>query len=181
MEYSLEIRDIITVAAIILGPILAVQIQKMLEHRQNKHARKLDVFRDLMRTRADPLDPVHVSALNMVGLEFDEKKDLEVVTAWTTYIDHLSSYPDDDQNKHGIRVWADKAKDQLSDLLYEMSQSLGFRFDKVHIKRAGYAPQAYLIREEEIKFIRRRFVDILLGNGSLPISLDTSETAKPEK
>src|SRR5690606_38052626 len=111
------------------------------------------------------------SSLNMVGLEFNGKKYSKAVSAWKTYLDHLSSCPRDDDNL--INIWAEKKNDQLSDLLYEMGVSLGFDFDKVHIKKAGYIPQAYADQENEQGFIRRQVVDILLGKKAIPMAVES--------
>lgn len=158
-------------AAVVIGPILAVQVQKFIESRTEDNKRRLQVFKDLMTTRASTLAFQHVSSLNMVGLEFSGKKYSKVVSAWKTYLDHLSSCPRDDDNL--INIWAEKKNDQLSDLLYEMGVSLGFDFDKVHIKKAGYIPQAYTDQENEQSFIRRQFVDILLGKKAIPMAIES--------
>ena len=34
------------------------------------------------------------------------------------------------------KIWEEKRNDQLSDLLHGMGESLGFDFDKVHIKES---------------------------------------------
>ena len=119
------------------------------------------MFGDLMTTRASTLAFQHVSALNMVGLEFNGKQYSKVVNAWKIYLDHLNSFPEDDENMQ--KVWSQKKNDQLSDLLYEMGESLGFDFDKVHIKKAGYVPQAYADQERENTFIRKQLVDVFLN------------------
>ena len=67
--------------------------------------------------------------------------------------------------------WSEKKNDQLSDLLYEMSESLGFDFDKVHIKKAGYIPQAYADQQDETDFIRRQLVDVFLNKKSIPMAV----------
>lgn len=165
---SVTISDWIMIIVVFSGPIAAVQIQKYLERQKESKDRKLNVFRDLMTTRASPLAPLHVSALNMVGLEFQKgKKYTKVLNAWTTYLDHLNTTIGDSDSSQVI--WADKKDDLLSDLLYEMGQSLGFDFDKVHIKKAGYVPVAYSDQNNENQFIRREIIKILSGEKSLPI------------
>jgi len=168
-ETGITISDWLMMLAVISGPILAVQIQKFIDRRNESKDKKLKVFRDLMTTRASTLAFQHVSALNMVGLEFNGKKFNKVVSAWKTYIDHLNSFPNDDENLQ--KIWSEKKNDQLSDLLYEMGESLGFDFDKVHIKKAGYFPQAYADQENEQNFIRKQLVDVFLGEKSIPMSV----------
>jgi hypothetical protein len=159
----------LTIIAIITGPILSVQIQKFLEEGKDKKARQVKVFKDLMSTRASGLVYQHVVALNLVGLEFQDSKYSMVVNAWKTYLDHLSSFPDNDDGM--AKVWTEKRNDLLTDLLYEMGTSLGFSFDKVHIKKAGYIPKAYEEQQTEEKIIRRAFVEVFLGTRSIPLNI----------
>lgn len=172
--------DWIMILAVILGPILAVQIQKIIESIKEAKERKINVFKDLMATRASTLAYQHVVALNLVGLEFQGKKYTEVVNAWKTYLDHLGSFPNDDESM--AKVWAEKRNDLLSDLLYEMGTSLGFEFDKVHIKKAGYIPKAYTDQESEQNLIRKTLIEALMGERSIPIVITTDqETADTQK
>ena len=165
----MEVSDWVTVVAVIAGPILAVQIQKYLEGLKQNKARKVQVFKDLMATRAATLAYQHVVALNMVGLEFQGKKYSKVVNAWKTYLDHLSSFPKDDEAM--AKVWGEKKNDLLSDLLYEMGISLGFDFDKVHIKKAGYIPKAYEDQELEQSLLRKSLLEVLLAGRPVPMNI----------
>lgn len=169
LDVGITISDWLMMLAVILGPILAVQIQKFIDRRAEDRKQKLKVFRDLMTTRASTLAFQHVSALNMVGLEFNGKKYSKVVNAWKTYLDHLNSFPNDDVEME--KIWGEKRNDQLSDLLYEMGEALGFDFDKVHIKKAGYFPKAYADQENEQNFIRGQLVDVFLGKKAIPMAV----------
>lgn len=166
---EVEVSNWIMILAVIAGPILAIQIQKYIEGVKEAKERQVRVFKDLMATRASTLAYQHVVALNMVGLEFQGKKYTKVVNAWKMYLDHLGSFPDNDEAM--AKVWVEKKNDQLSDLLYEMGISLGFDFDKVHIKKAGYIPKAYGDQEDEQRFIRRSIVDVFLEKRSIPLSI----------
>lgn len=167
--FQVTISDWLMMGSVILGPILAIQIQKFIDRSNEAKERKLTVFRDLMTTRASTLAFQHVSALNMVGLEFNGKKYSKVTNAWKTYLDHLNSFPKEDEEMQ--KIWSEKKNDQLSDLLYEMGESLGFDFDKVHIKKAGYFPQAYADQENENSFIRKKMVDVFLNQEPIPMSI----------
>lgn len=169
---GIEVSNWIMILAVIAGPILAIQIQKYIEGIKEAKERQVRVFKDLMATRASALAYQHVVALNMVGLEFRGKKYTKVVNTWKTYLDHLGSFPNNDAPM--AKVWVEKKNDQLSDLLYEMGTSLGFDFDKVHIKKAGYIPQAYTDQEEDQGFIRRSLVEMFLGKRSIPFSIISS-------
>jgi hypothetical protein len=69
------------------------------------------------------------------------------------------------------KVWAEKRNELLSNLLYEMGVSLGFDFDKVHIKKAGYIPKAYADLEGEQSFIRKSFVEVFMGKRAIPLDI----------
>lgn len=168
---GITISDWLMMVSVIAGPILAVQIQKSLESRRQDTAKKLQVFKDLMSTRAATLAFQHVSALNMVGIEFHGNKNKKVVNAWIAYLDQLNSYPNEKPELEPI--WIEKKNDLLSDLLYEMGVSLGFEFDKTHIKKAGYLPKAYVDQELEQNFIRKGMVDVFLGEKSIPMSVES--------
>lgn len=81
------------IIAIILGPILAVQVQKIIERLTQRRDEKRKVFMTLLTTRGRTLAPEHVQALNMIHLFFSgkRKKDQAVVEAWDFYRDHLFS------------------------------------------------------------------------------------------
>jgi len=70
MFEGMELKDWITILAIIIGPILAVQAQKVLENSRIKKQRRLHLFHTLMSTRASRVSNAHVSALNMIDIEF---------------------------------------------------------------------------------------------------------------
>jgi len=101
-----------------------------------------------MATRGTPLSPHQVEALNVIDLEFSEKntEDKAVADAWKVYLHHLHSAPNDyrDPNyQNQLQIWTEKSRDYLVDLLYAMSQALGYNFDKVRLKKASYTPKGY--------------------------------------
>jgi hypothetical protein len=166
---GIVVSDWVMIAAVISGPIAAVQIQKFLESSKEAKERRLRVFKDLMATRASTLAYQHVAALNLVGLEFHGKEFSKVISAWNMYLDHLNSFPKDDEALG--KMWIEKCNDLLSDLLYEMGLSLGFEFDKVHIKKAGYIPKGYADNENEQNYIRRSLIEVLDGNRPIPLNI----------
>jgi hypothetical protein len=61
----------ITVAAIVLGPILALLSQRLLDRVREKKDRRVRLFFTLMSTRATPLAPDHINALNSIDVVFE--------------------------------------------------------------------------------------------------------------
>ncbi len=54
----------VMIFAVIVGPILAIQIQKYIEGVKEAKERKISVFKDLLATRASTLAYKHVVALS---------------------------------------------------------------------------------------------------------------------
>lgn len=85
----MTIADILMILAVITGPILAVQVQKLIESWRSKRERKFIIFRVLMATRGTPVSPQHVEALNLIDIEFsgnNTKKDQYVTLGKFTLI-----------------------------------------------------------------------------------------------
>ncbi|MFO1464317.1 MAG: DUF6680 family protein [bacterium] len=172
----MSISDWLTIAAIILGPILAVQVQERLNKSKEKRLKKLELFKILMATRANLLSPDHVSALNRIELEFDSdnKNEKLVIENWREYLDHLGSGPGDGDPRdlefsEKLNRWGDKRVDLLIDLLHSMSKVLGYNFDKVQLKRGIYSPKAHGDFESDQNFIRKSLVELFGFQRALPI------------
>src|SRR3989338_11455892 len=178
--------EILTIIAIIVGPILAIQVQKFLESKREEKKRRLRVFKTLMVTRSAVLSPLHVEALNSIDIEFNStaEEDKYVRNAWKAYLDELVHYPKDGQDDDKKR-WAEKIDTLLVELLSVMSKAVGYDFDKTYIKRTAYTPIKYSDIEFEQDFIRRSLVKIFLGVSSIPIKIitpsGTSEISSEEK
>ncbi|MEC9267067.1 MAG: DUF6680 family protein [Pseudomonadota bacterium] len=165
----LEPAEILTILAIFFGPIAAVQVQKWLDSYRESRSRRIEVFKTLMATRAAAISKDHVQALNMIDLEFNSKKYIQVTRAWKTYLDHLSSFPKENQNQQGY--WSEKRIDYLAALLEEMGKSLGYQFDQVHIKKGIYAPEAHGKLETEQELMRKGVLELLSGERNLNINI----------
>ena len=162
----------LTILALIIGPILAVQIQKFIEWRGEQKKRKKLTFFTLMATRAAKLSPQHVEALNRIDIDFYDND--KVKQSWKTLLDNFEHCPQDvnDLNYSTlIKQWSDKSEDLLIDLLYEMAISLNYKFDKVHLKRKVYMPKGHVDFENENVEMRKAILGILRGNNSIPIKV----------
>lgn len=157
----------LTLGAVLLSPIIAIQVQKYLDRRSEQQKRKLLLFRELMATRASKLSPRHVDALNAIQVEFYAKKgqDRVVYELWKEYLDHLGKKVDEPN----LGAWGNQADDILGNLLYEMSRALGYDYDKVAIKRDHYSPTGHATIEGELSLIRRGLVEVFAKNKALNI------------
>ena len=174
--------DIVTIIALIIGPVLAVIIGRFLESRRIERERRTDVFRTLMRTLGDKLSFDHVSALNLVSIEFQNNGN--VIKEWKEYHEYLRSgyqrrsdeivsenlteaQKQERNNRYNTRTFIESEK-LLAKLLIAMAESLNY---KIEIFQGGYSPQGWKHVENQQALIRQYFVDLYLGNKALPITV----------
>lgn len=171
----MNLAEILTIAATAISPLIAVQVTRYLDDRNEERGRKLQVFKTLMATRAYSLAPAHVEALNRIDLEFSSRKRKEkaVVEVWQQYLDHLGT-PQVDGHAWGIR-----RTDLLVDLLYAMGQALGYDFNKTQIKNGTYMPTAHGQTEEEQDRVRRLVLEVLEGRRDLPMRIMNIPAGSP--
>lgn len=176
-----------TIIAIILGPILAIQVQKIIERATRKRDEKRKVFMTLLTTRGRTLAPEHVQALNTIHFFFSgkSKKDQAVVEAWDLYRDHLFSRTEPPKSQangevsdvdkvdfeNRVREWLDKSDDLLCNLLGKMAESLGYHFPDLWLKKGAYTPQAYGELEENQRTILHGLAQVLLGIRPFPMKV----------
>lgn len=171
----MSVTDVLTILAVLVSPLIAIQVDKWLERRREARSRKLSVFRALMTTRAAPVSATHVEALNMIDIEFSGGSLTEraVVDAWKLYRDHLSTPTAD------TAAWNQRVEDLIVELLFAMSRDLGYQFDRVAIKRGVYSPQAH---GEELRYTRklRQFMEeVADGKRGLPVEPMGQTEASP--
>jgi hypothetical protein len=155
-----------TLIAILLGPILAVQIDRYIEREREGRKRRVWIFRELMLTRALRVSPRHVEALNGILLEFsaDKKPEKKVVDAWKLYSGHLS-----EPNPSDMNIWLDASARHLIDLLYEMSCCLGYGFNKQDIKAGSYYPSYLQEVDQENNDLRKALLATYSGKTALKV------------
>lgn len=166
----------LTLIAILLGPIFAVQVQKFLEKGQEKRARRLKIFRTLMSTRATPLVQARIEALNLIDIEFQgsNEKDKQVLSQWKICLDHLNnglSDPSAADYQNKLSIWSAKLEELNGTLLQKIGQSLGYDFDEVQIKRGAYNPKAHGDIEQENQQLRKGFIELLSEKRSLHVKI----------
>lgn len=184
--------EILTLIALIAGPVIAVIIARNMDTRRAKRERRMDIFRTLMRTRRSRLMPDHVGALNLVEIEF--KEETAVITEWKAYFEHLAiDHPKRTEEqvkdemaqaekqrrfgKYDERIAKEREK-LLAKLLHAIAKVLGFKIEQLEIFEGGYAPQGWGDIEIQQEAIRRFLVGLALGRLVLPVAV-TDYTKPP--
>ena len=129
-----------------------------------------------MASRGTVMSPAHVQALNMIDLEFSAKttKEKAVLEAWRLYLDHLSDGPRNFQDPNyqaQLVTWSARSNDCLIDLLHTMGKALGYKFDKVQLKKGAYAPQGHSDIEYEQSMIRRGTLELIYRQRALAVEI----------
>ena len=158
-------KEIINLLAIILGPILAIQVSQKLEDYKQRKARQVNIFKVLMATRATPIDVRHVEALNMIDIEFNGKnsKEKDVLRAWKDYLDHLRN------NASSLEFWGPKKEELFVDLLHKMAICLNYKFEKSDLRNTSYFPKGLGQIHDLQRIILERFGEILNGERGFPV------------
>ncbi len=98
-------------------------------------------------------------------------KDKKVREAWKAYLDHLTQRVDDNATEEDHKRWNEKTHEFLNELLYVMSDAVGYEFDRTYIKRTAYTPIRYADIESEQDFIRRSWIQLFIGKKAFPVEL----------
>ena len=160
---ALRLTDWVIAGCTLAGPVLAVQAQKWVESFREKKARRLTIFRTLMATRAQNLNPAHVEALNAVPIDF--YRDKKVMDAWEEYFMHLTT----SLTNHDP-TWGPKRIDLFVKLLAAIASKVGYQFNVAEMNRI-YFPNAHSELDEQQNFVRKAIVGLLKGDISLPVEI----------
>lgn len=156
---------IATIAALLVGPVLAVLVTRYIDDSRLKYSRRMDVFRTLMRTRRTRLNPEHVEALNLVEIEFHGED--AVLSAWRSYWNHLQEQTPQDPNlQEKFYINRDGL---LTKLLHAMARSLKFDIEQLDIFEGGYVPQGWFDDEQSGRELRALALEILNGRRGIPV------------
>lgn len=178
LEPAIRMGEWLTIAAALLGPILAVQAQKVVELSRAKRAMKEGIFRTLMATRAARLSPEHVQALNMIDLAFYGRRlfgqqmqssgERAVCVARRTYFDSLEALPEGANDAQHAQ-WGHNRDEKFYALLEAMARALNFDFEPVELRRAVYTPVAHGTVENDQEAIRAGMAKLFRGEAALPM------------
>lgn len=184
---NMDIKDWVTVIAVIFSPLLAVQAQKMIESLREKRNRRIKIFKTLMSTRGERLSRDHVQALNMIDIEFygrrffgtrfQRRSEKAVTNAWKNYNDNLNST----SNYESPELWLKEGDTLFIKLLYEMSNALGYDYDEVQLKRDCYRPELHATIENAQLNVLSGLASVLKNERSIPVTVTSFPSMQPSQ
>ena len=169
---SIDAGTISVVIATFVGPIAAVVVSFIREGSKDRKDRRLHVFRSLMATRRYVISVEHVTALNLIEVEFHKCK--SVLEAWRAYLRFLEvpTTVEDDP-------WLEKRDRHLAELLFEMGKVVGIKYDSLSIYRGGYIPKGWAYTQqaeyEKTELIKK----LAAGTHDLRVQLTNVPNALP--
>ena len=104
-DIVLLIGNAVMIWAVIKAPKWAVEAQWKLQLKKEDRDRRLWIFKTLMKTRATPVVPEHVQALNLIDVEFSANStaDKDVQDAWKNLLTNLNIRVGEEQQQ--INAW----------------------------------------------------------------------------
>lgn len=165
--WGMSALEIITIAAVLAGPILAVLVTRFVDHRREIRDRRMALFRNLMRTRRMRLHPDHVGSINLIEIEFDGVQ--KVLAAFKRYSEHLNTPSREDVEGDGD-AWIREQDKRLSRLLHCIGDTLGFKIEQLDIFDGGYTPEGWNATEAQQSQLRWLLIEWLKGNRAVPIT-----------
>ncbi|WP_284125337.1 DUF6680 family protein [Parerythrobacter aestuarii] len=133
--------ELITIAAILIGPIFAVLISLWLTNKKQERDQKLVVLRMLLSTRHLPADPGFSVAINLVPVEFSSSR--PVMSAYKEFIRAVQDPAAADPNAPPLQSTSAKT----TKLIFEIVRHLGFEILESDIQHAGYAAAGFVDRD----------------------------------
>jgi hypothetical protein len=171
----------VTIVAIVVGPIAAVQVDRLISRADSVRKQKSFVFETLMTTRATAMSPDHIRALNMIDLAWYGKPTKRgprrshtedtVISAWKAYLSHLGAPLPQQPTPVTDAAWSTRRNALLVDLLIAMATDLRYRFDRAQIETSVYAPRLQSIIENELTTLRQAAIRVLTGDNVLKTAI----------
>lgn len=161
---SKTIETIATIAAIVIGPIVAVRISLWYQRRTQKYDAKNNLFMKLMAQRRTFPPPYDVlNSLNVIDVVFSEHP--KVVQFWHEYYNLLSSPPID----------AAAASGKFVDLLVEMGKALDYSNLVREDIDKFYSPQIHGDLLNLDLGVRQEFLRVLQKTSHFVVATRTNE------
>ena len=176
---KMTINDYLTLAALIIIPIVAVVIAQWLQNRSEKRKDKMQIFKTLMTSRIYGWTPDSVNALNIIDIVYSD--DNKVRAAWKDLNDKYRVTNPDQQHLK-------KIENAQYKLLEAMANSLGYK-DKITWEtiQNPYMPVGMAQQIEAQKNMQQAYYSAINGvnnfvqNQKQNPNTDTSSSDQSEK
>ena len=178
-DWTIRLADLLTVLALLAGPIIAVRIADHRQRRQVQRNQKEWIFRTLTTTKSSPLALDHINAINLTGLIFrdPDTREKDLIEAWKLYRAHRDKGQSADP-----RWWRPRQLELLDELLYKIALALQVPLSVSEIKNStSYYPAGIAQAEQENTRIRQLWLEVLENFRALPITNEIQSRPPDQK
>lgn len=181
---SITISDTLIIFATLVSPIVAVQVQKGIELYREHRGVKEYIFRTLMHNRASRNSDAAAQALNMIDLEYrkpwyrrsQSRNSREVSERWRDHLSNLNNGPERPVTDATGQAWLERCDGTFVNLLFAMSEYLGYGFTRDYLKTSAYYSEGQAKRDYAQAQVPQLLVSLLSGETTLPLSIRDTPT-----
>ena len=149
--------DWINIAAIVIGPIVAVAITLWIEGRRKSHDAKLTTLRLLLASRDFPSDPSYQVAIKLVPVEFNDCP--AVLSAHREFLE-AANVDTEGFSEDRVKAASERTAIKVTRLLFEMSKAAGLNIRETDIQTGGFGSRGFFYRDNLVQDSQRAMRDI---------------------
>lgn len=141
---GLQPNEWLTLAAIVIGPIVAVGLTLVFEKVRRSREQRLEIFRTIMTTRHLPGDARYSNSINLIPVEFNKNR--AVLDAYNAYIEETRFKPQQGDEEKKFRLLVSKQ----TKLIAAMAKDLGFKLKESDLEVQAYAADGFIQRDNMV-------------------------------
>jgi hypothetical protein len=103
----------------------------------------------------------------VMGVQRRTSSEQRVLDCWREYLDHLNNRHDEEP----LAQWVTKGDELFTNILHAIAGDIGYRFDRVQLKRSAYSPIAHGEIEEEQNELRKAALSLVTGKHALKMNV----------
>jgi hypothetical protein len=138
---GLKLYELLTLAGVFAGPLIAVLITLWIEHRRRRSDARTHILRMILTTRRLFSDPAYVMAINLIEVEFNDCVD--VMKARREYLDLVRQEPTEERRAdHDQRMLA-----KQSTMIAGMMKAIGLKASESELLTDAYISKGFIARD----------------------------------
>ena len=141
LYFGMKLYELITLLAILVGPLLAVAVTIWSTNRGKNRDQQLQVLRMLIATHHLPSDPAYQVAINLIPIEFRGHK--SVMDAHREFILSVQKQPDGVNDVSIFKDWGLKS----IRLVHEVAKALKYDLRETDLQTVPYSSKGWAERD----------------------------------